>query len=76
MAAIEVDGLTKRYGSTETLGDVDLAVPQGALFGLLGPNGAGKTTLIKALVGALRPTTGRRGPSGWAEPSPSGTPTT
>ena len=59
MNAIEIEGLTKRYGAFEALRGVDLAVSEGALFGLLGPNGAGKSTLIKALVGALRPTCGR-----------------
>lgn len=58
MYAIEVAGLTKRYGKIEALQGVDLTVPEGSVFGLVGPNGAGKTTLIKALVGALRPTSG------------------
>ena len=58
MYAIEVDGLAKRYGKIEALRGVDLAVPEGAVFGLVGPNGAGKTTLIKTLVGALRPSDG------------------
>lgn len=58
MGAIETAGLTRRYGKFEALAGVDLAVPEGAVFGLVGPNGAGKTTLIKALVGALRPTGG------------------
>ena len=58
MDAIEVAGLTKRYGEIEALRGVDLTVPAGAVFGLVGPNGAGKTTLIKALVGALRPSDG------------------
>jgi ABC-2 type transport system ATP-binding protein len=59
--AIKVEGLTKRYGKIEALRGVDLAVPEGTVFGLVGPNGAGKTTLIKALVGALRPSGGEVG---------------
>ncbi len=58
MYAIEVAGLAKRYGKIEALRGVDLAVPEGAVFGLVGPNGAGKTTLLKTLVGALRPSDG------------------
>jgi ABC-2 type transport system ATP-binding protein len=58
MDAIEVVGLSKRYGRTEALRGVDFRVSGGAVFGLVGPNGAGKTTLIKALVGALRPSEG------------------
>lgn len=58
MSAVEVVGLRKSYGAQEALQGVDLTVPEGAVFGLLGPNGAGKSTLIKALVGALRPSSG------------------
>lgn len=58
MAAVKVAGLTKRYGAIEALRGIDLNVPEGALYALLGPNGAGKSTLIRALVGALRPTSG------------------
>lgn len=58
MNAIEVSGLTKRYGRVEALGGADLTVSRGEVFGLVGPNGAGKTTLIKGLIGALRPSGG------------------
>lgn len=57
--AIEVQRVTRLFGSLPALQGVDLSVPAGNLFGLIGPNGAGKTTLIKAMVGALRPTSGR-----------------
>jgi ABC-2 type transport system ATP-binding protein len=56
--ALDVKGVTKRFGQLEALRGVNLAVPRGLLFGLVGPNGAGKSTLIKALVGSLRPTSG------------------
>lgn len=58
MNAIEIHNLSKLYGKFKALQDVELTVQQGTIFGLLGPNGAGKTTLIKAIAGALRPTTG------------------
>ncbi|WP_110514981.1 ABC transporter ATP-binding protein [Herpetosiphon llansteffanensis] len=58
MNAVEVRGLTKRYGNVQALQGIDLSVPEGMIFGLLGANGAGKSTLIKALVGALKPNSG------------------
>ncbi|MCZ7563034.1 MAG: ABC transporter ATP-binding protein [Burkholderiales bacterium] len=56
--AIEIRGLSKRYGTLRALDGVDLAVAQGEFFGLLGPNGAGKTTLISILAGLARPDVG------------------
>ncbi len=56
---IVIEGLTKRYGATLALADLDLEVRQGEVFGLLGPNGSGKTTTIRLLLGLLRPTSGR-----------------
>ncbi len=58
MGVIEVEGLTVRYGRRVALDGVTLALPHQAT-GLLGPNGAGKSTLMKALLGFLRPESGR-----------------
>jgi ABC-2 type transport system ATP-binding protein len=57
-AAIEVDAITKRYGSLTALGGVSLKIERGEFFGLLGPNGAGKTTLISIIAGLTRATSG------------------
>ncbi len=59
MDAITVEGLSKHYGEVQALRNLNLTVTSGSVFGLLGPNGAGKSTLIKALVGAMTPTSGR-----------------
>ncbi|WP_406104048.1 ATP-binding cassette domain-containing protein [Micromonospora globbae] len=58
-AAIEAEGLRKRYGDTHALAGLDLAVPAGTVCGLLGPNGAGKTTAVRILTTLLRPDGGR-----------------
>jgi ABC-2 type transport system ATP-binding protein len=58
MNAISITALVKSYGKVTALQGVDLAVPQGMIYGVVGPNGAGKTTLIKTLVGVARPTSG------------------
>lgn len=51
--------LTKKYGNTVALDDVNITLESGKIVGLLGPNGSGKTTLIKILNGLLTPTSGR-----------------
>lgn len=58
VAAIEVSGLTKVYGSTRALDGIDLTVSEGSVFGFLGPNGAGKTTTLRILNGLARSTKG------------------
>jgi ABC-2 type transport system ATP-binding protein len=59
MPAIVVDGVTHRYRGLTALVDVDLEVPEGALYALLGPNGAGKTTLLQIVLRLRHPTAGR-----------------
>ncbi|MDF0589625.1 ABC transporter ATP-binding protein [Candidatus Methanocrinis natronophilus] len=58
MKAIEVRGLTKRFGSLTAVEDVSFEVEEGEVLGLLGPNGSGKTTTIRMLVGLSRPSEG------------------
>ncbi len=57
-AIIEVDSLTKRYGSKRGILDVSFQVEEGEVFGFLGPNGAGKTTTIRLLMALLRANAG------------------
>jgi manganese/zinc/iron transport system ATP- binding protein len=57
--AIEVHDLTVAYRDAPVLWDIDLTVPTGVLMAVVGPNGAGKTTLIKAVLGLLKPVSGR-----------------
>ncbi len=57
--AIDARGLSKRYGATQAVADLDLRVETGQVFGFLGPNGAGKTTTIRMLMALQRPTSGR-----------------
>ena len=58
-AAIEVEHVSKRFGSTQALDDVSLSVGSGRVLALLGPNGAGKTTLVRVLTTLLQPDSGR-----------------
>ena len=55
---IEVEGVSKAFGSVQALVDVSLRVPAGRVVGLLGPNGAGKTTLVRILTTLLQPDAG------------------
>jgi ABC-2 type transport system ATP-binding protein len=55
---IETHDLAKKFGRTEVLRGIDLAVPEGAIYALVGANGAGKTTMIKLMMSILRPTSG------------------
>ena len=56
--AIELLGLTKRFGRELAVDDLSLQIARGSIFGLIGPNGAGKSTTIKMLMGMLSPTAG------------------
>jgi ABC-2 type transport system ATP-binding protein len=56
--AIEIRGLTKRFGDFPALKGFDLTVPRGMVFGFLGPNGAGKTTTLRIMTGLARATSG------------------
>jgi hypothetical protein len=58
-AAVEVEGVTKRFGGTLALDDVSFSVRQGEVLALLGPNGAWKTTLVRVLTTLLRADSGR-----------------
>ncbi|MFB6161850.1 MAG: ABC transporter ATP-binding protein [Halococcoides sp.] len=56
--ALSANGLTKHYGSTTAVEDLDLQIPRGVVYGFLGPNGAGKTTTMQLLCGLIDPTDG------------------
>ncbi len=58
-AAIEIDGLTKSFGTARALDGLELRVATGEVHGFLGPNGSGKSTTIRVLLGLLRADSGR-----------------
>jgi len=55
---LDLSGISRRFGATHALEDVNLALSEGEVLGLVGPNGAGKSTLIKIIAGADRPDAG------------------
>ena len=67
--AVEAHGLTKRFGDTVAVNNVELRIPRGCAFGYLGPNGAGKTTLIRVLLGLTHADAGTMSLLGYAVPA-------
>ncbi len=59
MKAIKTTALTKYYGASRGIIEVDLSVEKGDFYGFIGPNGAGKSTTIRALLGLISPTSGK-----------------
>ena len=57
-AAIEITGLTKRFGAVTAVSNLNLSIAKGEVFGLVGPDGAGKTTTLRILCGLVDPTEG------------------
>jgi len=71
VSAIRTERLSKRYGETLALDELDLTVSEGEVYGYLGPNGAGKTTTIRLLLGLHRSSGGRAelfGIDAWRDP--------
>jgi len=66
--AIEARGLVKRFDGTLAVDGVDIAIPEGAIYGILGPNGAGKTTTLRMLLGIIEPDSGTRRVLGHKDP--------
>lgn len=58
MEAIKTENLTKYYGKSRGVLELNLSVEQGEVFGFIGPNGAGKSTTIRTLLGLVSPTKG------------------
>jgi zinc transport system ATP-binding protein len=59
MSLVDIDHLSLNYGATRVLRDVSLHVDPGEIVTIVGPNGSGKTSLLRAIVGAVKPTSGR-----------------
>ena len=59
MNAVELEGVTKRFGHHTAVDRLDLAVPEGTVYGFIGPNGSGKTTTLRMILRILYPESGR-----------------
>ena len=66
--AIEARGLVKSFDGKRAVDGIDIAVPQGSIYGILGPNGAGKTTTLRMLLGIIDPDEGSRSLLGYERP--------
>ena len=66
--AIEAKGLFKSFDGKPAVRGIDVAVPQGSIYGILGPNGAGKTTTLRMLLGIIEPDRGHRSLLGYERP--------
>lgn len=62
---IQIENISKAYGSTQALQEINLHIESGELFGLIGPDGAGKTTLFRVLATLLLADSGRATVAGW-----------
>ncbi len=58
-AALEAEGLAKRYGARQAVSNLSFKAPKGSIYGVLGPNGAGKSSTLRMLVGVLKPSAGQ-----------------
>jgi ABC-2 type transport system ATP-binding protein len=66
--AIEAKGLFKSFDGKPAVRGIDIAVPEGSIYGILGPNGAGKTTTLRILLGIIEPDAGKRSLLGHERP--------
>jgi ABC-2 type transport system ATP-binding protein len=66
--AIEAKGLFKSFDGKPAVRGIDIAVPEGSIYGILGPNGAGKTTTLRMLLGIIEPDQGERSLLGNSRP--------
>jgi len=56
--AVELQGVSKKFGSQQAVYPMDLAVPKGSIYGFIGPNGSGKTTTMRMILRIYKPDTG------------------